>query len=189
MTTQNDSAFEGWLARRKVEAMVYGTKGDFVRDWNFTHYLSQGIISKESSRMPGWEKVPAKYIDVPRIPHRTLALPLVSLEYHSKTITIDLEAATPLDTKAEETAPLDTKTETEQSRLLCELQTRPKFWDFDVVQVELPEGWSFERGCECGASLNPSSFMVKQGDDIKGNFAYFPNETAFLRGIDELMIF
>lgn len=171
MTTTCD-AVERLANFIQVRELCYGSIGDFVRD-NLAHYLAQGIVSKECSEMSGWESLPVKFIDIPPIEHfNPLQLPLIALEYNDKTISLDCSQAEPQ-------API-------KNYNYLSLQ-RTKTWDFDVVQVELPEGWVMERGCECGSFMNSSSFMVKHGDQVKGNFAYFPNETRFLTGLEQLL--
>lgn len=48
------------------------------------------------------------------------------------------------------------------------------YWPYNFKKVCLPNGWSLHKGCECGANMNPSCFILV---DDKGNtietLAYF----------------
>jgi len=57
-----------------------------------------------------------------------------------------------------------------------EAQRPTPMWAFSFVRVTLPEGWSLRAGCECGALIDPSSFVVFEGDQPRATISNCPQQ-------------
>lgn len=163
----------------RMERILYGSHGDFIRD-HMSDFLSKNIISKPSSEAHIWKQIPAKFTDLPRCAIRDpFEIPYVALEYHDQTVFLNSHVGSGTIDYSETHAPLPHSNHIPYKR--------EKLWNIDFVQVELPEGWSLETGCECGAGLDASSFVIKDGDEIKATASYFPGELRFNSGLSEFL--
>ena len=57
-----------------------------------------------------------------------------------------------------------------------EAQRPTPMWAFSFVHVTLPEGWSLRAGCECGTQIDPSSFVVVEGDQPRATISNCPQQ-------------
>jgi hypothetical protein len=50
------------------------------------------------------------------------------------------------------------------------------YWPYKFKKVNLPDGWKFKMGCECGSNMNPSSFrLFDENGNVVKDLDYFPD--------------